>query len=82
MLLRLGELTPEKPVSSLLKNLARLCRDSARLAPLGTSFFQHTHWDEKGKPAEGSGKRGPVDARRGARELLAGLGIAKEFPKL
>ncbi|MGA2477304.1 MAG: hypothetical protein ABSG63_00975 [Spirochaetia bacterium] len=82
MLLRLGELTPEKPVSSLLKNLARLCRDSARLAPIGTSFFQHTHWDEKGKPAEGRGKRGPVDARRSANELLAGLGIAKEFPKL
>jgi hypothetical protein len=81
-LLRLGEHTAEKPVSALLKNLARLCRDSGRLAPIGTSFFQHTRWDEKGKPDEGRGRRGPVDARRGADELLAGLGIAKEFPKL
>jgi hypothetical protein len=82
VLLRLGSLTTEKPVSSLLKALARLCRDGGRRAPLGTSFFQHTWWDEKGKAAEGRGRRGPVDARRGAGELLAGLGIAREFPKL
>ena len=82
LLLKLGALTAEKPVNSLLQRLARVCRDGGRAVPIGTSFLQHTRWDEKGKPAEGRGRGGPVDGRRCAGELLAGLGIAREFPKL
>ena len=81
-LLKLAGLTPEAGTRTLLKGLARLCRDSGRLSPIGTSFYQHTRWDENGKPDAGKGRRGPLDARRGAEELLAALGIAQEFPKL
>ena len=82
LLLKLARLASDTGISSLLKSMARLCCGSRRAVPLGTAFFQHTRWDEKGKPEEGRGRRGPVDARRCAAEVLAGLRIAEEFPRL
>jgi hypothetical protein len=82
LLLKLARLVSDTGISSLLKSVARLCCGSGHAVPLGTAFFQHTRWDEKGKPAEGRGRRGPVDARRCAAEVLAGLRIAEEFPRL
>jgi hypothetical protein len=82
LLLRLGRLTTDAASRALAKTLARLCLSAAGLAPLGTAFLQHTSWDEGGKGAQGRGKRGPVDARRLASEILNGLRINDEFPKL
>jgi hypothetical protein len=82
LLLKLGTLTPETGTRALLKGLAKVCRDSGRLSPIGTSYYQHTRWDEQGMPDKGKGRRGPLDARCAASEILAALGIAQEFPKL
>jgi hypothetical protein len=82
LLLRLGSLCPDAPVKSLLKSVARLCLDASSAAPLGTAWLQHTGWDGEGKAEGARGKRGPVDARRLAREIVAALAIAEEFPKL
>jgi hypothetical protein len=81
LLLKLARLASNAGISSLLKSLARLCCSSGHAVPLGTAFFQHTRWDENGKPEEGRGRRGPVDARRCTAEVLAGLRIAEEFPR-
>jgi len=81
LLLHLAGLTKEAGLRGLASSLARLCLASARSQPLGTAYFQHTEWDEAGKPVEGRGRRGPVDSRRLAKEILAGLAIAEEFPK-
>ena len=82
LLLRLGALCTDVKAKSLLKSLARLCLDASAAAPLGTAWLQHTGWEGEGKPGEPRGKRGPVDARRLSREILAALSIAEEFPKL
>ena len=82
LLLRLAALTKEAGLRKLASSLARLCLASSRSQPLGTAYFQHTDWDEEGKPVEGRGRRGPVDSRRLAKELLAGLAIADEYPKI
>jgi len=82
LLLRLRSLSTEAPQMAFLRDLARLCLEAARSAPIGSSFLQHTLWDADGKPHEGRGKRGPIDARRLAREILAGLDLASEFPKV
>lgn len=81
LLLRLRALTTDSSLKSLLKGLARLCRQGARMAPLGTAWFQHTRWDLEGKPESARGKTGPVDSRRLASEILAGLQAASEFPR-
>jgi hypothetical protein len=81
LLLKLARLVSDTGTSSLLKSLARLSCGSGRAVPVGIAFFQHTRWDEKGKPEEGRGRRGPVDSRRCAAEVLAGLRIAEEFPR-
>jgi hypothetical protein len=82
LLLRLREQSADAANRSLLARLARLCLDAAAAAPLGTSFLQHTRWDSQGKPEQGRGRLGPVDSRRLATEIEAGLMIAEEFPKL
>ncbi len=82
LLLRLRAHVGEAELKSLLRNLARLCLDAARGVPIGSSFAQHTRWDADGKPDEGRGRRGPIDARRLATEVLAGLDLAEEFPKI
>jgi hypothetical protein len=66
----------------VLARLARRCLDAAAAAPLGVSFLQHTRWDSQGKPEQGRGRLGPVDARRLATEIEAGLRISQEFPRL
>ncbi|MGA2974153.1 MAG: hypothetical protein ABSF77_02460 [Spirochaetia bacterium] len=82
LLLELAALTPDASLKTLLKSLVGLCLDAARAAPLGTAFLQHTVWDGEGRIAEARGRRGPVDARRLAGELLAGIAIAEKFPKV
>jgi hypothetical protein len=82
LLLRLGALSSDSAAASLLRSLARLCLDASRSAPLGTAWLQHTGWDREGKPEGARGKRGPVDSRRLVLEILAGLSIADEFPKI
>lgn len=82
LLLRLRALGGTRVVAALLESLARLCLASAQKVPIGTAYCQHARWDEKGKPEEGQGAWGPVDARRLASETLHGLLIASEFPKL
>ena len=82
LLLRLAGLTKESSLKGVANSLARVCLASSRSQPLGTAYYQHTEWDEEGKTAEGKGRRGPVDSRRLARELLAGLAMAEEFPKI
>jgi hypothetical protein len=79
-LLDLAALLPES--RGLLKSLARLCLDSVMEAPLGTAFIQHTVWDAGGETAEARGRRGPIDSRRLASELLAALRLAEEFPRV
>lgn len=81
LLLKLSRLTPDSGLKSLLKALARLSLDGGRMAPPGTSWSQHTRWDREGKPGAARGKIGPVDSRRLAGEILAGLQAAAEFPK-
>ena len=81
LLLKLRALTPDSSLKSFLKSCARLCLDGARMAPLGTAWFQHTRWDLEGKPDAARGKLGPVDARRLSSEILAGLRVASEFPR-
>jgi hypothetical protein len=51
-------------------------------APLGTAFLQHTVWDDGGETAAARGRRGPIDSRRLASELLAALRLAEDFPKI
>jgi hypothetical protein len=80
LLLELGRLTTDTAVRSIVRTLARLCLSSTRSAPLGTAFLQHTNWDDEGKT--GRGRRGPVDSRRLATEILNGLRINDEFPKV
>jgi len=70
LLLGLAEFAGTKRTESLLASISRLCRDAARGFAPGTSFFQHTGWDEEGSPETGAGKVGPVDSRRLAAELL------------
>jgi hypothetical protein len=82
LLLDLAQLLPASEGRQLLKRLARLCLGSARPAPLGTAFVQHTRWDDEGKAEAGRGRYGPVDSRRLASELLAGLRLADDYPKL
>jgi hypothetical protein len=82
LFLRLAGLTKESDLRGLASSLARLCLTSSRSQRLGTAFFQHTDWDEEGKPVEGKGRRGLVDSRCLTKELLAGLAIAAEFPKI
>jgi hypothetical protein len=82
LLLRLGALCFDPMAASLLRSLARLCLDASRAAPLGTAWLQHTGWDREGKPEGARGKRGPVDSRRLVLEILAGLSIADEFPRI
>jgi hypothetical protein len=82
LLLRLRQISAEADVKALLRDLARLCLRAAGASPLGSSFAQHTRWDIDGKPGEGRGRRGPIDARRTATEVLAGLELAKEFPRV
>ncbi len=82
LLARLGELSAEPEMRLLLQGFARQCLGSARRAPLGTSFFQHTRWDAAGKVDGAKGKTGPVDSRRLAAEILAGMRIVADFPKL
>ena len=72
----------EAPLKAFLRDLARLCLESAAAAPIGSSFLQHTRWDAAGKPEEGRGKRGPIDSRRLASEVLAGLDLERAFPKV
>jgi hypothetical protein len=81
LLLKLRALTTDSGLKSLLKSIARLCLQGARMAPLGTAWFQHTRWDLEGKPESARGKRGPVDSRRLAGEILAGLRVSSEFPR-
>ena len=81
LLLKLGALTTDSSLKSFLKGCARLCLEGARMAPLGTAWFQHTRWDLEGKPDASPGKLGPVDSRRLSSEILAGLGVASEFPR-
>ncbi len=82
LLMRLRALSAEPPVKALLRDLARLCLEAARGAPIGSSFLQHTRWDAGGKPEEGRGKRGPIDGRRLASEILAAIDLAEEFPRI
>lgn len=90
LLLQLEALTSSEPEKNLLSSLAQDCLASARCAPIGTAYIQHTRWDAAGLVAgsrgkrgpsdkRGSaGKRGPVDSRRVATEVLAGLQLAEE----
>jgi len=73
LLQKLAAIAGEPDFTSLLGSLSRLCVASGRDVPLGTAFFQHTHWDPKGASATGKEKMGPVDSRRLSRELLYGL---------
>jgi hypothetical protein len=82
LLARLSGLSAEPEMRRLLVGFARQCLESARRAPLGTSFFQHTRWDAAGKVDGAKGKTGPVDSRRLAAETLAGIRISEEYPKL
>jgi hypothetical protein len=82
LLARLGEQAAEPEMRALLQASARQCLGSARRAPLGTSFFQHTRWDAAGKTDGARGKTGPVDSRRLAAEILCGMTIAEDHPKL
>jgi hypothetical protein len=88
LLLRLEALSPGETEKHLLASLARECLAAARRVPIGTAFIRHTLWDESGTPAGGRRKGsssdtprgiGPVDSRRVATEVLAGLGLAEEF---
>ncbi len=82
LLMQLEALTPDAALGALLGSLARHCLEAARAAPLGTAWVQHTVWDHEGKTAGARGKRGPLDSRRLAVEVLSGLRIAEEFPDL
>jgi hypothetical protein len=82
LLARLGDVAGEPALRQLLHAIARRCLGSARSAPLGTSFFQHTRWDAAGKTDGAKGKTGPVDSRRLASETWAGVKIAEDFPRL
>jgi len=82
LLLGLRKVTAEPPLKAFLRDLARLCLEAAGSAPIGSSFLQHTRWDAAGKPDEGRGRRGPIDSRRLASEVLAGLELAGEFPRV
>jgi hypothetical protein len=82
LLLGLRKVATEPPLKAFLRDLARLCLEAAGAAPIGSSFLQHTRWDAGGKPGEGRGKRGPIDSRRLASEVLAGLDLARDFPKI
>ncbi len=81
LLLKLRELAPDSGLKSFLRGLARLCLEGAKMAPLGTAWFQHTEWDLEGKRDAARGRLGPVDSRRLASEILAGVRIAAEFPR-
>ncbi len=81
LLLKLRELTTDSGLKSLLRGLARLCLAGAKMAPLGTAWFQHTEWDLEGKRDAARGRLGPVDSRRLASEILSGLTVAAEFPR-
>jgi hypothetical protein len=96
ILLRLGTLTHVEIEKNLLVTLAQDCLASAQCIPIGTTFIQHTRWDAAGLIGAGQGKRGPkksaggnpvgrmgpVDSRRVATEVLAGLRLAAEFPSV
>jgi hypothetical protein len=82
LLAQLGDLAEPPELRQLFQAFARQCLGSARLAPLGTSFFQHTRWDAAGKADGAKGKTGPVDSRRLAAEIFAGMEIAENHPKL
>ncbi len=80
---RLAELAGSRELKKLLLDVSRLCLSgSVGFAP-GTSFFQHTAWDQDGT-APGAGKVGPIDSRRLSGEILFGLlaasGRAKASP--
>lgn len=81
LLLRLRAIAADEPLKKLLRDLARLCVEAARSAPPGLAFVQHTRWDANGKPEEGRGRRGPLDARRLASEVLAGVALSEQFPR-
>jgi hypothetical protein len=92
LLMRLEALTPAQEEKLLLLSLARDCLASARCAPIGTAFIHHTLWNEAGAVPGARGKRGvvdasgrsrmgPVDSRRVAREVLAGIRLASELPQ-
>ena len=69
---RLAELAGSRELKKLLLDVSRLCLSgSVGFAP-GTSFFQHTAWDQDGT-APGAGKVGPIDSRRLSGEILFGL---------
>jgi hypothetical protein len=84
LLLRLAQLIPFETEKILLMTLARDCMAAAQCTSAGTSFIQHTSWDASGlkkKPGTNPvGRVGPIDSRRVATEVLAGLRIAEEFP--
>jgi hypothetical protein len=82
LLARLGGLAAEPEMRLLLQGFALQCLGSAQRVPLGTSFFQHTRWDTAGKAEGAKGKSGPVDSRWLAAEVLAGMKIAEDYPKL
>ena len=82
LLARLAALAEQPEARHLFQAFARQCLGSARRAPLGTSFFQHTRWDAAGKADGAKGKTGPVDSRRLAAEICAGIEIARDYPKL
>ncbi len=92
LLLQLEGLSPGETEKFLLRTLARSCLSSARCVPIGTAFIQHTRWNaggvtpagpggkgRAGRPGPSGTKLGPVDSRRVATEVLAGLRIAEEF---
>jgi hypothetical protein len=81
LLLELRRLTPEAGLKSLLTGLARLTLDGARTVPPGTAFFRHTRGEGEGTPGADRERLGPVDSRRLAAEILAGLRITEEFAK-
>ncbi|HVO40697.1 MAG TPA: hypothetical protein VMV03_16820 [Spirochaetia bacterium] len=82
LLLGLRGLAGKGELGQLLRSLALICIRNAREIPPGTSFFQHTRWDADGNIESGAALRGPIDARRMAREVLYGLLIDADFPGL
>jgi hypothetical protein len=82
LLLGLRTVAAEPALKAFLRDLARLCLEAAAGSPIGSSFLQHTRWDAVGKPEEGRGKRGPIDSRRLASEVLAGLELSREYPRI
>ena len=79
LLRQLAALTAEDD-ARLLRSLAMDCAASARRLPVGTAYVRHTSWEA---PTEHSPKKqepavGPVDSRRVASEVLAGLRLLDE----